>query len=136
MPLLQLLLPRITAGGWSLTPVCIVRQGRVAVADHIGELLGARLSVILIGERPGLSSPDSLGIYLTWKPRQGRSNAERNCVSNVREPGGLAYTQAVHRLHYLMTTARQLEYSGIALKEDAAAKLPDAKPEPPTLPLE
>ena len=136
MPLLQLLLPRIAAEGWSLAPVCIVRQGRVAVADHIGNLLGARLSVILIGERPGLSSPDSLGIYLTWKPRQGRSNAERNCVSNVREPGGLAYAQAAHKLHYLMTTARRLEFSGIALKEDAAAKLPDAKPEPPTLPLE
>jgi ethanolamine ammonia-lyase small subunit len=78
IPLLQALTPRLAAAGWRASPVCIVAQGRVAVGDEIGALLPARMSVVLIGERPGLSSPDSLGIYFTYDPLPGRSNAERN----------------------------------------------------------
>jgi ethanolamine ammonia-lyase small subunit len=118
--------PRLRDAGWSLGPVCMVRQGRVAIADEIGALLPARLTVMLIGERPGLSSPDSLGIYLTWDPLPGRSNAQRNCISNVRPPEGLSYPAAAHKLWYLMTQARRLQLSGVELKEDAPA-LPEAE---------
>lgn len=118
LPLLDLIVPRLVGVGWQLAPVCVVEQGRVAIGDEIGGLLQARLVVMLIGERPGLSSPDSLGIYLTWDPKPGRTNAERNCISNVR-PEGLAYAQAAHKLFHLMSEARRLELSGVNLKEDA-----------------
>jgi ethanolamine ammonia-lyase small subunit len=123
-PLLGALLPRLAAEGWAIAPLSLVTQGRVAVADDIGQALGARLSIILIGERPGLSSPDSLGAYLTWAPRRGRSNAERNCVSNIREPDGLSYALAATKLHYLMSEARRLRLSGVDLKEDAPLPAP------------
>ncbi len=103
--------------GWSFGPACVVSQGRVAVGDEVGALLGARLAVVLIGERPGLSSPDSLGIYLTWAPRPGRTNAERNCISNVR-PEGLSYDAAARKLAQLMNEARRLGLSGVHLKDD------------------
>jgi ethanolamine ammonia-lyase small subunit len=125
-PLLRLLLPRLAAEGWSIAPLSLVAQGRVAVADDIGQALGAKLSVILIGERPGLSSPDSLGAYLTWAPQRGRGNAERNCVSNIREPDGLSYASAAAKLHYLMTESRRLRLSGVDLKEDAPLPAPPA----------
>lgn len=102
--------------GWRLTPVTVVEQGRVAIGDQIGECLGARLVVVLIGERPGLSSPDSLGIYLTWGPEQGLSDARRNCISNVR-PDGLSFEQASQRLLYLMREALHLGISGVGLKD-------------------
>jgi len=113
--LLEATLPNLD---WNLAPLTIVQQGRVAVGDEIGEILGAQLSVVLIGERPGLSSPDSLGIYLTWNPRPGRSDAERNCISNVRA-GGLSYTLAAHKLLFLMNESRRLKLSGVQLKESA-----------------
>ncbi|MBK8017306.1 MAG: ethanolamine ammonia-lyase subunit EutC [Betaproteobacteria bacterium] len=119
--LLDSVAPRLREDGWSLAPVCIVEQGRVAVADEVGALLGARMSVILIGERPGLSSPDSLGIYLTYDPIPGRSNAERNCISNVRPPEGLSYALAAHKLSFLMNEARTRKLSGVELKESAPA---------------
>ena len=119
-PLLERVLPQLSAGGWRLAPLCIVQQGRVAVADEIGALLGAAMSVMLIGERPGLSSPDSLGIYLTWNPLPGCTNAQRNCISNVR-PQGLDYARASHQLLHLMDTSRRLHLSGVELKEDAPA---------------
>jgi ethanolamine ammonia-lyase small subunit len=103
---------------WNFAPIVIVEQGRVAIGDEIGEALDAALAVVLIGERPGLSSPDSLGVYLTWSPKPGRTEAERNCISNVR-PEGLSYDLAAHKLIYLMTEARQLKLSGIGLKENA-----------------
>jgi ethanolamine ammonia-lyase small subunit len=116
---------RLAAEDWRASPVCVVRQGRVAIGDEIGALLPARMSVMLIGERPGLSSPDSLGIYFTYDPVPGRSNAERNCISNVRPPAGLSYARAAHRLHHLMVESRRRRLSGVALKEGAPA-LPGA----------
>jgi ethanolamine ammonia-lyase small subunit len=117
---LECIMAKLVDAHWNVAPVCVVEQGRVAVADEIGALLGAQLSVILIGERPGLSSPDSLGIYLTWDPLPGRSNAQRNCISNVR-PEGLSYELAAHKLFYLMTAARQRKLSGVDLKDEAPA---------------
>ena len=119
--LLQALSRHLTTEGWRASPVCLVRQGRVAIGDEIGALLPARMTVMLIGERPGLSSPDSLGIYFTYDPMPGRSNAERNCISNVRPPQGLSYALAAHRLHHLMVEARRRRLSGVALKEAAPA---------------
>ena len=101
---------------WRLAPVVIATQARVALGDEIGERLGAALVAVLIGERPGLSSPDSLGIYVTWQPRIGRTDAERNCISNVR-PEGLSYAQAAHKLVWLCGEARRLKASGLALKD-------------------
>jgi ethanolamine ammonia-lyase small subunit len=120
VPLLEQMKVKLADAQWRIAPLCIVEQGRVAISDEIGALLAARLSVILVGERPGLSSPDSLGIYLTWDPLPGRTNAERNCISNVR-PEGLSYALAAHKLFHLMMAARQLRLSGVSLKDDAPA---------------
>ena len=114
-PLLAELLPKL--GGWRLAPLTVVLQGRVAIGDEIGEQLGARLVVVLIGERPGLTSPDSLGVYLTWDPRPGRMDAERNCISNVRTEG-LSYRAAAGTLEFLMTAARSRRLSGVLLKDE------------------
>jgi ethanolamine ammonia-lyase small subunit len=103
---------------WRLAPLTVVLQGRVAIGDEIGERLGAQQVVMLIGERPGLTSPDSLGIYLTWDPHPGRTDAERNCISNVRTEG-LSYAVAARQLHFLMSEARVRKLSGVHLKEDA-----------------
>jgi len=116
VPLVTELLPRLD--GWLLAPLCIVQQARVAIADEIGLALGAQISVVLIGERPGLSSPDSLGAYITWQPRPGLTDAERNCISNVRAEG-LSYAQAAAQLSYYLTEARHRRLTGIALKEEA-----------------
>jgi ethanolamine ammonia-lyase small subunit len=112
------LLPQVQSEKWSLAPICLLQQGRVAAGDEIGELLGAGMLAMLIGERPGLSSPDSLGIYFTLAPRLGLSDADRNCISNVR-PEGLDYAVAAHRLMYLMREARRRGLSGVALKDDS-----------------
>ena len=100
-----------------IAPLVIASQARVALGDEVGELLGAHLVVVLIGERPGLSSPDSMGLYLTWQPRVGLTDASRNCISNVRA-AGLSYAEAAHKLLYLLTEARRRGLSGIALKDD------------------
>jgi ethanolamine ammonia-lyase small subunit len=118
VPLLDALLPRLAKEEWRLAPLSVVLQGRVAIGDEIGERLGAKQVVVLIGERPGLTSPDSLGIYLTWDPRPGRTDAERNCISNVRTEG-IAYVLAAHKLHFLMSEARRRKLSGVGLKEEA-----------------
>jgi ethanolamine ammonia-lyase small subunit len=112
VPLLDALLPKLS--DWKLAPLCVVLQGRVAIGDEIGERLGARLVVMLIGERPGLTSPDSLGVYVTWDPRPGRTDAERNCISNVR-PEGLSYFAAAELLYLLMNSARSQRITGISL---------------------
>jgi ethanolamine ammonia-lyase small subunit len=114
-PLFKELLPRLQ--GWQFAPVCIVEQGRVAIGDEIGSALGAEISVVLIGERPGLSSADSLGAYITWAPRVGRTDAERNCISNIRAEG-LSYAQAAAQLDFYLTEARRRQLTGVSLKDE------------------
>jgi len=114
--LLRELLPRLS--DWWLAPISIVEQGRVAIGDEIGAALRAEIVVVLLGERPGLSSPDSLGAYITWQPRPGRTDAERNCISNIR-PEGLGYASAARLLAVILNEARRLRLTGIALKVEA-----------------
>jgi ethanolamine ammonia-lyase small subunit len=118
LPFLTRLEEQMGADGWSMAPVILVEQGRVAVGDEIGELLGAKMLVMLIGERPGLSSPDSLGLYFTYSPKVGLTDAYRNCISNVRLEG-LSYGMAAHRLLYLMREACRRQLSGVNLKDEA-----------------
>ncbi len=108
------------AARWAVAQTVIATQGRVALGDEIGERLGARLVVVMIGERPGLSSPDSLGLYVTWAPCRGRNDAQRNCISNVR-PEGLHYAEAARRLDWLAGAALARGLTGVALKDESAA---------------
>jgi len=126
VPLLAALRRQLPADT-GFTPVVIATQARVALADEIGELFGARLSVMLIGERPGLSSPDSLGLYLTYGPRRGRHDAERNCISNVR-PEGLSYDAAAFKLAWLMREALRRGLTGVALKDESDLAVLEAAP--------
>lgn len=112
--------------GWSVGPLVLAHQARVALGDPVGAALGARCVVVGVGERPGLSSADSLGLYLTWDPRPGRRDAERNCISNVRPPHGLGYAQAADTLAGLLTAARKLGASGVLLKDEGVALPPGA----------
>jgi ethanolamine ammonia-lyase small subunit len=112
--------------------VVLALQARVALGDEAGELLQARAVLVLIGERPGLSSPDSLGAYLTWAPRRGRTDAERNCVSNIRAQG-LAYSDAAHKITWLLAAARRLGGTGVALKDDSGLAPLASGPTPPAL---
>ncbi len=116
-PLLAALRQRFDTD-WTRTPVVLAEQGRVAIGDEIGAALHARLVAVLIGERPGLSSPASLGVYLTYAPRKGRMDSERNCISNVR-PEGLVYAHAAHKLAYLCRAALHRQLTGINLKDDS-----------------
>jgi ethanolamine ammonia-lyase small subunit len=109
---------KLQGEGWRLAPVVVAAQSRVALGDEVGEVLQAEQVAILIGERPGLSAADSLGIYLTYAPRPGRADSERNCISNVR-PEGLSYDAAAFKLAYLMREARRLKLSGVDLKDDS-----------------
>jgi len=122
-PFLQALRARLLAARWSVAPPTIVLQGRVAVGDEVGELLGANIVVVLIGERPGLSSPDSMGLYVTWAPRVGLTDESRNCISNVR-PAGLGYEDAARRLHYLLAEARRRQLTGVGLKDETGDTVP------------
>ena len=116
-PLLSELQKYIPAS-WHVGPIVIAKQARVALADEVGEILGARMVAILIGERPGLSSPDSLGIYLTYAPKIECTDADRNCISNVR-PEGLQYAAAAQKLIWLAKEAMKLKISGVALKDES-----------------
>lgn len=117
-PFLRALMPSITAAGWSLAPITVALQARVALGDEVGAALGARAVVVLIGERPGLSSPDSMGLYLTFAPKSGLTDEARNCISNVR-PEGLSYERAAHKLVYLLGEAFRRGLSGVQLKDEA-----------------
>jgi ethanolamine ammonia-lyase small subunit len=103
--------------GHAVAPVIVAEQGRVALGDDIGEAMGAEAVVVLIGERPGLSAADSLGVYLTWQPQRGRTDAERNCISNIR-PEGLAPMAAANKLLWLIHAMRQLRLTGVGLKDE------------------
>ena len=103
---------------WRVAPIVLARMARVALGDEIGVRLGARMVVVLIGERPGLSAADSLGVYLTWAPAPGRRDSERNCVSNIRPPHGLGYDAAADTLAWLIRAAGRLKITGVGLKDD------------------
>jgi ethanolamine ammonia-lyase small subunit len=126
VPLLEQLKERFDTD-WSQTPIVIAEQARVALGDEIGELLKAQLVIVLIGERPGLTSPDSLGLYITYRPRRGRMDSERNCISNVR-PEGLPYPLAVYKLDYLIKKALQLQITGVNLKDNSVLPLLQSTP--------
>ncbi|HWZ60797.1 MAG TPA: ethanolamine ammonia-lyase subunit EutC [Gemmatimonadaceae bacterium] len=113
------LTPALTAAGWRLAPIVIVQHGRVAIGDEIGERLGAAAVVVLIGERPGLSAPDSLGAYFTFAPRVGRTDADRNCVSNIR-PEGLSLDLAAAQIAWLFAESRRRQRSGVAIRSAAS----------------
>lgn len=119
IPFLQQFLPMATQQNWKLSPIIIASQARVALADEIGSVLQARTTAILIGERPGLSSADSMGIYFTYEPRPGRTDAERNCISNIHQ-NGLSHQQAAQQLSDLINTSFRLKLSGVNLKLDKA----------------
>ncbi len=116
------LLPLAQRNGWSLAPVVLASQSRVALGDDAGEILGARAVLMLIGERPGLSSPDSLGAYLTFAPRTGRKDGERNCVSNIRS-GGLSADEAAFKIDWLLREAFRRGLTGVTLKDESHFRL-------------
>jgi ethanolamine ammonia-lyase small subunit len=116
--LIRALLPYIETLGLTLAPVALAHQSRVALGDDIGEALGAKAVAILIGERPGLSSPDSLGVYLTWKPERSRIESERNCISNIR-PEGLPWEAAAFKLAWLLEQAFLRRLTGVKLKDES-----------------
>ncbi len=119
VPLLKALFPLVS--GWQIAPIVIACQARVALGDEIASRLNVATVAVLIGERPGLSAPDSLGVYLTWEPRPGRRDSERNCISNIRPPTGLSYEQAASRLAWLMNAARGQRLTGIGLKDTSGS---------------
>ena len=116
IPVLRSLLPRVLDAGWKIGPIALVEQGRVGIGDPIGSLVQASMSLVLLGERPGLSAADSLGAYLTWQPGPGKTDADRNCISNIRT-GGLAPEAAADRLWWYLRNARMQQRTGTTLKE-------------------
>jgi ethanolamine ammonia-lyase small subunit len=117
MNLFKVLVPKLMKAGLKIGPFCLVQQGRVAIGDHIAHELDARLSLMLIGERPGLSAADSIGAYLTYLPKPGLKDNSRNCISNIR-PGGLGFTLAADKIFYLIQEAFKRKLSGIELKDN------------------
>jgi ethanolamine ammonia-lyase small subunit len=127
IPLLDALLPLLEPH-FKLTPIIIAEQARVAIGDQIGKILHASLSIVLIGERPGLSSPDSLGAYITWNPQPGRTDAERNCISNIHAQA-LDYPTAANRIAFLCKEAHRLQLTGTTIKEEATTLKNQSKKE-------
>jgi ethanolamine ammonia-lyase small subunit len=117
-PTLAGVLPDLRAERWRIAPLVVVRHGRVAVGDVIATILGAACVVVLIGERPGLSAPDSMGAYLTWQPQPQTNDAQRNCISNIR-PEGIGYPEAAFKLAHLLRAMRAQQRSGVQLKDDS-----------------
>ena len=117
LPMLHALRSHIPTD-WKIAPIVVASQARVAISDEVGSLLQAKLVLMLVGERPGLSSPDSLGMYLTYAPKVGRADSERNCISNVR-PQGLQYAAAAHKALWLAREAMRIKCTGIGLKDES-----------------
>lgn len=120
------LLPLARQNEWRLGPVLLATQARVALCDDAGDFLKARAAVMLIGERPGLSSPDSLGAYLTWEPRVGRKDGERNCISNIRN-GGISSDEAAFKIAWLLREAFRRRLTGVNLKDESNYQLEVSK---------
>jgi len=116
--LLGLALPRFQAEHWRAAPIVVVQHGRVAIGDAIAVALGAACVAMFIGERPGLSAPDSMGAYLTWQPGPHTTDADRNCISNIR-PEGIGYAEAAEKVTQLLRAMRMRRLSGVRLKDDA-----------------
>ena len=123
-PVLASVIPALRTEGWHIAPLVIVRHGRVAIGDVIAALLDADCVAALIGERPGLSAPDSMGAYLTWKPGPKTTDADRNCISNIR-PDGIGYADAAFKLVHLLRAMRKHRVSGVSLKDDSDRLLLD-----------
>jgi ethanolamine ammonia-lyase small subunit len=117
-PVLAGVIPMLRAEGWRIGPLVIVRHGRVAIGDVIASLLGGGSVAVLIGERPGLTAPDSMGAYLTWQPHPGTTDADRNCISNIR-PDGIGYADAAFKIAHLLRAMRARRISGVQLKDDS-----------------
>ena len=122
-PLLAATIPALRANGIAVAPVVLAAQGRVALGDEIGHALAAEAVAVLIGERPGLSAPHSLGVYLTWQPRPGRTDAERNCISNIHS-AGLSIEQAAGKLLWLIHAMRRRRLTGVDLKDEQPLPAP------------
>lgn len=116
LPLLRILVPMLHQKSWKIAPICLVQQGRVAVADEIGVLLKSKIVLILLGERPGLSSPDSMGAYITYQPQLLLTDERRNCVSNIR-PEGMDFQWAANKISYLLQEMTLKKLSGVNLKD-------------------
>ena len=123
IPLLQAILNVYRSRQFRIAPISLVANGRVALSDDIGSILAARVAVIVVGERPGLSAADSLGVYLTFAPQPGNTDANRNCISNIRPPEGLSFEAAAAKLLYLTEEAIRRGISGVALKDEVVGLL-------------
>ncbi len=119
VPVLAAALAALRADGWRVAPLVLVHQGRVAIGDAVAAPLGATAVLVLIGERPGLSAPDSMGAYLTWRPGKLTTDADRNCISNIR-PAGLSYAEAASRIVFLLRAMRSHGASGVRLKDESS----------------
>ena len=117
IPVLEQLLPSLQKSGYQILPIALATQARVALGDHIGSLLAAELVIVFIGERPGLTSPESMSAYITYKPSQGLTDESRNCISNIR-PEGLLYNAAADKIFYLVHQSLRLKLSGTMLKDE------------------